>query len=139
LDTVEDLLLYTPPGVSDDGTSHRFKRHQPMQGSFSSSYDKLSNLTPDEITLAYDQAAAYIFESRVAYGTALDLLQEENWLSMGDPVLDVALGGNGFMTRGITEIAGERYIALTGSMPSTSIGLRREYVNLHVPTLILFP
>lgn len=108
LDTVEDLLLYTPPGVTDDGTSPRYKRHQPVQGSSSTSHDRLSNLTPDEIAQAYDQAAAYIFETRIAYGTALDLLQEENWLSLGDPVLDMALGGSGFMTRGITEIAGER-------------------------------
>jgi len=72
------------------------------------SYDRLSSLTPDEITQVYDRAAMYIFETKVAFGTALDLLQDENWLSMGDPILDMALGGHGIMTRGITEIAGER-------------------------------
>ncbi|KAF8923731.1 DNA repair protein xrcc3 [Dissophora ornata] len=71
------------------------------------------NLTPDEVTLAYDQAAAYIFETRIAYGTALDLLHEEHWLSLGDPILDTALGGRGFMTRGITEVAGESAVGKT--------------------------
>ncbi|KAF9355763.1 DNA repair protein xrcc3 [Mortierella sp. AD094] len=85
----------------------------PTKGASSTSYDRLMNLTPDEIALAYDQASAYIFETRIAYGTALDLLQEEHWLSLGDPILDTALGGSGFMTRGITEIAGESAVGKT--------------------------
>ncbi|KAF9994993.1 DNA repair protein xrcc3 [Entomortierella chlamydospora] len=113
LDTVEDLLLYTPPSLVDDAPSSRFKRHQPTKGASSTNYDRLMNLTPDEIALAYDQASAYIFETRIAYGTALDLLQEEHWLSLGDPILDTALGGSGFMTRGITEIAGESAVGKT--------------------------
>ncbi|KAF9113398.1 DNA repair protein xrcc3 [Mortierella sp. AM989] len=113
LDTVEDLLLYTPPSLVDNAPSARFKRHQPTKGAPSTSYDRLMSLTPDEITLAYDQASAYIFETRIAYGTALDLLQEEHWLSLGDPILDTALGGSGFMTRGITEIAGESAVGKT--------------------------
>ncbi|KAG0353344.1 DNA repair protein xrcc3, partial [Gamsiella multidivaricata] len=113
LDTVEDLLLYTPPSLVDDIPGTRFKRHQPVKGSSSTNYDRLINLTPDEVDLAYNQAAAYIFETRIAYGTALDLLQEEHWLSLGDPVMDIALGGNGFMTRGITELAGESAVGKT--------------------------
>ncbi|KAF8954980.1 DNA repair protein xrcc3 [Entomortierella lignicola] len=113
LDTVEDLLLYTPPSLADDGPSARFKRHQPTKGASSTSYDRLMGLTPDEIALAYDQASAYVFETRIAYGTALDLYQEEHWLSLGDPILDTALGGSGFMTRGITEIAGESAVGKT--------------------------
>ncbi|KAF9365775.1 hypothetical protein BGX34_008379 [Mortierella sp. NVP85] len=92
----------------DDVPVSRHKRHQLSKGSSGSS-DRLGNLTPQEYALACEQAAAHIFESRIAYGTAMDLLQEEHWLSLGDPVLDTALGGNGFMTRGITEIAGERW------------------------------
>ncbi|KAF9434860.1 DNA repair protein xrcc3 [Entomortierella beljakovae] len=113
LDTVEDLLLYTPPSLVDDISPTRPKRHQPTKGATSTSYDRLMNLTPDEVALAYDQASAYIFESRIAYGTAQDLLQEEFWLSLGDPILDAALGGSGFMTRGITEIAGESAVGKT--------------------------
>lgn len=107
LDTVEDLLLYTPP-VVDGAPNNRYKRQQ-LSRSSSTGYDRLGNLTPQEVALACEQAAAYIFETRIAYGSALDLLQEEHWLSLGDPILDTALGGNGFMTRGITEIAGERF------------------------------
>ena len=112
LDTVEDLLLYTPPGLTNDVPSARFKRQQITKGVSSGGYDRLVNLTPTEIAEAYDQAAAHIFESKIAYGTALDLLQEENWLSLGDPTLDAALGGKGIMTRAITEIAGERLVVL---------------------------
>ena len=109
LDTVEDLLLYTPPSVAHDAPSTRFKRHQPMKGSsVSNGYDRLMNLTSDEVTLVYNKAAEYIAETRVAYGSALDLLQEQKWLTLGDPVLDAALGGSGIMTHAITEIAGER-------------------------------
>lgn len=105
LDTVEDLMLYVPTSALDD-MKPRFKRHQPFKGS--SNLDLLKNLSADEIDAAYSRAAEHIFQSKVAYGTALDLLHEEAWLSMGDPVLDQALGGSGIMTRGITEIAGER-------------------------------
>ncbi|KAK3818884.1 MAG: P-loop containing nucleoside triphosphate hydrolase protein [Benniella sp.] len=111
LDTVEDLLLYVSP-IVDDVPVSRHKRHQLSKGSSGSS-DRLGNLTPQEYALACEQAAAHIFESRIAYGTAMDLLQEEHWLSLGDPVLDTALGGNGFMTRGITEIAGESAVGKT--------------------------
>ncbi|KAF9580928.1 DNA repair protein xrcc3 [Lunasporangiospora selenospora] len=113
LDTVEDLLLYTPPAIADDGPSSRYKRHQPAKGTSISNYDRLMGLTADEITLAYDQASAYVFETRIAYGTALDLYQEEDWLTLGDDVLDRALGGSGIMTRGITEIAGESAVGKT--------------------------
>jgi hypothetical protein len=113
---VEDLLLYVSP-IVDDVPVSRHKRHQLSKGSSGSS-DRLGNLTPQEYALACEQAAAHIFESRIAYGTAMDLLQEEHWLSLGDPVLDTALGGNGFMTRGITEIAGERWgLSQCGSHP----------------------
>ncbi|KAF9310226.1 hypothetical protein BG003_008778 [Podila horticola] len=105
-DTVEDLMLYVPTSALDD-MKPRFKRHQPFKGS--SNLDLLKNLSADEIDAAYSRAAEHIFQSKVAYGTALDLLHEEAWLSMGDPVLDQALGGSGIMTRGITEIAGERF------------------------------
>ncbi|KAG0039473.1 DNA repair protein xrcc3 [Podila clonocystis] len=110
LDTVEDLMLYVPPGALDN-TGRRFKRHQPFKGS--SNLDRLKNLTADEISAAYNRAAEFIFQSKVAYGTALDLLHEEAWLSIGDPVLDQALGGSGIMTRGITEIAGESAVGKT--------------------------
>ncbi|KAF9965870.1 DNA repair protein xrcc3 [Mortierella alpina] len=114
LDTVEDLLLYTPPNVAHDAPSTRFKRHQPIKGSsVSSGYDRLMNLTPDEVTLVYNKAAEYIAETRVAYGSALDLLQEQKWLTLGDPVLDAALGGSGIMTHAITEIAGESAVGKT--------------------------
>ncbi|KAG0299947.1 DNA repair protein xrcc3 [Dissophora globulifera] len=113
LDTVEDLLLYTPPGSLDDVHSARFKRHQPAKGASSTNYDRLMGLTADQVALAYDQAAAYVFENRIAYGTALDLLQEEQWLSLGDPILDNALGGGGLSTHAITEIAGESAVGKT--------------------------
>ncbi|KAF9960173.1 DNA repair protein xrcc3 [Mortierella alpina] len=114
LDTVEDLLLYTPPSVAHDAPSTRFKRHQPIKGSsVSSGYDRLMNLTSDEVTLVYNKAAEYIAETRVAYGSALDLLQEQKWLTLGDPVLDAALGGSGIMTHAITEIAGESAVGKT--------------------------
>ncbi|KAG0207426.1 hypothetical protein BGX28_001306 [Mortierella sp. GBA30] len=114
LDTIEDLLLYTPPISIHDTPSARFKRHQPVKGSTSSSgYDRLMNLTPDEVALAYDKAAEYIAETRVAYGSALDLLQEQRWLTLGDPILDSALGGRGLMTHAITEIAGESAVGKT--------------------------
>lgn len=71
------------------------------------------NLTPSEFAFAYDQAAAHIFENKIAYGSAHDLLQDESWLSLGDPVLDAAVGGKGIMTRTITEIAGERWVSET--------------------------
>ncbi|KAF9177057.1 DNA repair protein xrcc3 [Haplosporangium sp. Z 11] len=113
-DTVEDLLLYTPPSLAYDVPSARFKRHQGAKGTTSrSNYDRLMNLTPDEITLAYDRAAEYVVKERIAYKTALDLLQEENWLSLGDPILNDAVGGSGFMTHGITEIAGESAVGKT--------------------------
>ncbi|KAF9374968.1 DNA repair protein xrcc3 [Podila verticillata] len=104
LDTVEDLMLYVPPSTLDK-MGPRFKRHRGP--------NRLMNLSADEIAAAYDRAAEYVFQSKVAYGTALDLLHEEAWLSTGDPVLDQALGGTGIMTRGITEIAGESAVGKT--------------------------
>ena len=80
LDTVEDLLLYTPPGLSNDVPSARYKRQQVAKGVPSGSYDRLMSLTPSEIAFAYDQAAAHIFENKIAYGSAHDLLQDESWL-----------------------------------------------------------
>ncbi|OAQ24970.1 P-loop containing nucleoside triphosphate hydrolase protein [Linnemannia elongata AG-77] len=113
LDTVEDLLLYTPPGLSNDIPSARYKRQQVAKGVSSGGYDRLVNLTPSEFAFAYDQAAAHIFENKIAYGSAHDLLQDESWLSLGDPVLDAAVGGKGIMTRTITEIAGESAVGKT--------------------------
>ncbi|KAF9152254.1 DNA repair protein xrcc3 [Linnemannia schmuckeri] len=113
LDTVEDLLLYTPPGLSNDVPSARFKRQQVAKGVSSGGYDRLMSLTPSEIAFAYDQAAAHIFETKIAYGSAHDLLQDESWLSLGDPILDAAVGGKGIMTRAITEIAGESAVGKT--------------------------
>ncbi|KAG0320158.1 DNA repair protein xrcc3 [Linnemannia gamsii] len=113
LDTVEDLLLYTPQGLSNDIPSARFKRQQVSKGVSSGGYDRLMNLTPNEIAFAYDQAAAHIFETKIAYGSAHDLLQDESWLSLGDPILDAAVGGKGIMTRAITEIAGESAVGKT--------------------------
>lgn len=102
--------MYTPPGLSNDVPSARFKRQQVSKGVSGGGYDRLMNLTPSEIAFAYDQAAAHIFETKIAYGSAHDLLQDESWLSLGDPILDAAVGGKGIMTRAITEIAGERLV-----------------------------
>ncbi|KAF9919215.1 DNA repair protein xrcc3 [Lobosporangium transversale] len=113
LDTLEDLLLYTPPSLVDRIPSTRFKRHQPRKGINVIRYDRLLTLTPQEITLAYDEACAHVFLGGIAYGTALNLLQEEFFLSLGDPLLDAALGGPGIMTRGITEVAGESSVGKT--------------------------
>ncbi|KAF9902743.1 DNA repair protein xrcc3 [Linnemannia zychae] len=113
LDTVEDLLLYTPPSLANDALSTRFKRQQVAKGVSNGGYDRLMSLTPSEIAFAYDQAAAHIFETKIAYGSAHDLLQDESWLSLGDPVLDAAVGGKGIMTRAITEIAGESAVGKT--------------------------
>ncbi|KAF9125603.1 DNA repair protein xrcc3 [Mortierella sp. 14UC] len=113
LDTVEDLLLYTPPAMANDVPSARFKRQQVAKGVSNGGYDRLMNLTPSEIAFAYDQAAAHIFDTKIAYGSAYDLLQDESWLSLGDPVLDEAVGGKGIMTRAITEIAGESAVGKT--------------------------
>ncbi|KAG0272583.1 DNA repair protein xrcc3 [Linnemannia exigua] len=113
LDTVEDLLLYTPPSLTNDVPSTRFKRQQVAKGVSSGGYDRLMDLTPNEIAFAYDQAAAHVFETKIAYGSAHDLLQDESWLSLGDPVLDAAVGGRGIMTRAITEIAGESAVGKT--------------------------
>ncbi|KAF9429506.1 DNA repair protein xrcc3 [Podila epigama] len=111
LDTVEDLLLSVPPGFVDDGFGPRYKRHQPFRGSTND--DRLMNLTEEEVKAAYDQAAAHIFQHKIAYGTVLDLLEEESWLSLGDTVLDQALGGRGLLAQGITEIAGESAVGKT--------------------------
>ncbi|KAF9572858.1 hypothetical protein EC968_009342 [Mortierella alpina] len=100
--------------MAHDAPSSRFKRHQPIKGSsVSNGYDRLMNLTSDEVSLVYNKAAEYIAETRVAYGSALDLLQEQKWLTLGDPVLDAALGGSGIMTHAITEIAGESAVGKT--------------------------
>lgn len=105
--------MYTPPGLSNDVPSARYKRQQVAKGVSNGGYDRLMSLTPSEIAFAYDQAAAHIFENKIAYGSAHDLLQDESWLSLGDPVLDAAVGGKGIMTRAITEIAGERCVSVT--------------------------
>ncbi|KAG0336776.1 DNA repair protein xrcc3 [Podila humilis] len=113
LDTVEDLMLYVSPSIVNVNAGSRFKRHQPFKGAASSNYDRLMNLTVDEIAAVYNRAAEYIVQHRVSYGTALDLLHEESWLSMGDPVMDQAMGGRGIVARGITEIAGESAVGKT--------------------------
>ncbi|KAF9921774.1 DNA repair protein xrcc3 [Linnemannia zychae] len=113
LDTVEDLLLYTPPDRASDAPAARYKRQKITKGIFGGGYDRPLNLTSSQVAFAYDQAAAHIFETKIAYGSAHDLLQDEGWLSLGDPVLDAAIGGKGLMTRTITEIAGESAVGKT--------------------------
>ncbi|KAI1297747.1 hypothetical protein EDD11_006986 [Mortierella claussenii] len=132
LDTLEDLLLYTPPSLVDKVPSTRFKRHQPTKGATTIKYDRLMALTPQEITLAYDEACAQVFLGGIAYGSALDLLHEEFWLSMGDPILDTALGGCGFMTRGITEIAAAIWLSTEGKFPYSRLeSMMEHFVERH--------
>ena len=65
---------------------------------------KLSDLEIQELQGAVSEV---IYNVRARRKTAYDLLQTQQFLSLGDAALDALLAG-GITTRGITEIVGER-------------------------------